>query len=62
MQNDVVKAFRQRLVRAGFTDIHIYVYADDLYNVRCISPSGKRIYRRMSSVDMFCTPRLVWFD
>lgn len=62
MQNNVVKAFRQRLVRGGFTDIYIYDNGDGSYSVGCTSPDGDRIRRRMFPVDMYNTPHLVWFD
>lgn len=62
MQDNVVKAFRQRLVRNGFTDVWINSCGDDTYIVGCISPFGERIRRRMSPMQMSITPRLVWFD
>lgn len=62
MQNNDIKAFRQRLVRGGFTNIRIYHYKFDLYSVYCISSSGEIIDRLMSIFEIRNTPHEVWFD
>ena len=62
MQNNEVKAFRQRLVRAGFTDICIFDCYNGLYQVYCTFPDGKRINKKMSIEEICNTPRVVWFD
>lgn len=64
MQNNEVKAFRQRLIRAGFKDISIkYCYdGSGDYRVSCVSPMGTPIHRRMDILMMRATPRVVWFD
>ena len=45
MQVNEIKAFRQRLVRAGFTHVHIYKVDPILYIYRviCNCPTGERI-------------------
>lgn len=62
MQSNDIKAFRQRLVRAQFTDISIYDNGYGFYTVYCISPKGEKIQRRMSITEIRNTPRIVWFD
>lgn len=62
MQNNVVKSFRQRLVRGGFTDISIYDNYRGKYYVRCVSPEGKSIQVQLTEVEMDNIPRTVWFD
>lgn len=62
MQNKVVKAFRQRLVRAGFTDISIYNNYRGTYYVRCVSPEGKAIQVQLTETQLDNIPRVVWFD
>lgn len=62
MQNKKVRAFRQRLVRGGFTDISIYDNAYGRYTVYCTSPDGEKIRRNMTIVEMNNTPHHVWFD
>ncbi|MBO5395391.1 MAG: hypothetical protein J6A97_00755 [Clostridia bacterium] len=62
MQRNEVKAFRQRLVRAGFTDICIYEQFTGDYIVSCRSSTGDRINKVMTIAKMNNTPRVVWFD
>lgn len=62
MQSNIVKAFRQRLVRAGFTDINIYDNFDGSFSVGCVSPQGERVRRRMFLSQIQNSPRVVWFD
>lgn len=62
MQNKNVKAFRQRLVRAGFVDISIYKNYRGIYYVRCVSPEGKSIQVQLTEIEMNYIPRIVWFD
>lgn len=63
MQRNEIKAFRQRLVRAGFTKICIDHYGQGLYKVFCIPPDGKGFISKMLRVsDMVNIPRTVWFD
>lgn len=45
MQDKNVRAFRQRLIRAGFTDASISCYRDDVY-LHCISPQNETIKRK----------------
>lgn len=62
MQRNEVKAFRQRLIRAGFEDISVYNNCNGTYTVYCTAPDGTKI--RLSSVTleyMNNTPRTVWF-
>lgn len=62
MQNKVVRAFRQRLVRGGFIDISIYSNYRGIYYVRCVDPKGKSIQVQLTEEHMDNIPRLVWFD
>ena len=62
MQRNEIKAFRQRLTRAGFTNIHISSFADDMYYVSCQSSDGDKFIYIMSIVEINNTPHLVWFD
>ena len=62
MQNNDIKAFRQRLVRAGFTDIRIYDMGFSFYHVLCISPIGEKIDKRMYITEIRNIPRTVWFE
>ena len=62
MQNNTVKAFRQRLVRAGFTDICISNSYRGYYFFSCISPDGVKIERLLTEIEMINIPRTVWFD
>lgn len=61
MQCNEIKAFRQRLVRAGFYDICIYDTYNG-YNLLCYSPDGVRINKVMTIDEIRNTPRVVWFD
>ncbi|MBE6767496.1 MAG: hypothetical protein E7549_01120 [Ruminococcaceae bacterium] len=61
MQENFIKAFRQRLLRAGFTDVSISGYCG-LYYVYCVSPSGEKICRVMDKEEIVNTPKTVWFD
>lgn len=62
MENNIVKAFRQRLKRGGFTDISIYDQCNGTYSVYFRDSSGKFDSRVMTELQMENTPRLVWFD
>lgn len=62
MQNNVVKAFRQRLVRFGFTDISIYDEGNGYYRVYCTSSNNKRFNECLSLIDMRALPRHVFFS
>lgn len=65
MQKNEVKAFRQRLVRAGFFDISIFERSDGSYSVYCSRYVDGSIvnYREVMSLErMICIPRVVWFD
>lgn len=62
MQNNIAKAFRQRLARASYTEISIYrVYSfgREFYRVRCRSPRGEWIDKLLSLTEMDCRPRSV---
>lgn len=62
MQANFIKAFRQRLVRAGFTDIRIYDDYNGRYTVWCTDPGGKKIRASMTQGEIENTPKVVWFD
>lgn len=62
MENNIVKAFRQRLKRAGFTDISIYSQFNGSYFVSFRDKAGKCDCREMTEIQMNNTPHLVWFD
>lgn len=62
LENNIVKAFRQRLKRGGFTEISIYDQFNGTYRVYFCDSSGKRDSRVMTELQMEGTPRLVWFD
>lgn len=62
MENNIVKAFRQRLKRAGFTDISIYNEFNGSYRVFFRDKTGKFDGRVMTEIQMKNTPHLVWFD
>lgn len=61
MQLKEVRAFRQRLVRGGFTDISIYNNFNSTYTVYCTSPHNEKIWVVLSIIQMNAIPRLVWF-
>lgn len=62
MQRNEVKAFRQRLIRAGFEDISVYDNFDGTYTVYCTAPDGMKIrLPRVTLEYMNATPRTVWF-
>ena len=44
MQDYRVRAFRQRLIRSGFKDVHIDCYSGCAI-VTCLSPCGEKIHR-----------------
>lgn len=44
MQSNAVKAFRQRLIRAGFKNIHISCYRDTVY-LSCLTRDNNIIQR-----------------
>lgn len=56
MQSNVVKAFRQRLIRAGFTSVSIDCYGV-FYFVSCVSPDGDCISKHMDEREMISSPR-----
>lgn len=61
MDNKIIKAFRLRLKRAGFTFITIYDNCNGTYAVQC--NKGDLFYsRRMTTEEIINTPHLVWFD
>lgn len=62
MENNIVKAFRQRLKRGGFTDISIYNRCKGEYTVSFFDRDGKYDCRVMTEIQMQNTPHLVWFD
>lgn len=61
MQCNEIKAFRQRLVRAGFYDISIFETYNG-YNLYCYSPDGVLINKDMTIEEIRNTPRVVWFE
>ena len=62
MENNIVKAFRQRLKRGGFSDISIFGQCNGTYRVYFCDSHGNRDYREMTEIQMQNTPHLVWFD
>lgn len=62
MQNNVVKAFRQRLIRAGFRDITIYDCCNGEYIVYATDSFGVEYRRRLTELGMASLPRIVWFE
>lgn len=62
MENNIVKAFRQRLKRGGFTEISIYNQYNGTYRVYFSDRDGNRVSREMTEIQMNNTPHLVWFD
>lgn len=72
MQSNVVKAFRQRLVRAGFTSIYISRLRGGKYSLICKPPKnnstlkalseGGYICRELTELQMNALPRVVWFE
>lgn len=61
MERNEVKAFRQRLVRGGFTDICIYDTFRGQYSVQCVTPQGDRICVYLTVEQMKNIPRKVYF-
>lgn len=61
MQDNRVKAFRQRLVRAGFTDISIFADGNDQYTVYATDRFGLKYRECMSVIRMESLPRITWF-
>lgn len=62
-----IKAFRQRLIRAQFSDVQILCLWfrngwDACFLVKCKDIDGNLIERNMSIDKIRNTPRLVWFD
>ena len=51
MQDNKIKAFRQRLIRAGFKDIHIFCYKHCVC-LDCFSPRGEEIHRILVLKDL----------
>lgn len=62
MDNNIVKAFRQRLKRGGFTDVSIYDQCNGKYTVTFRDINGRYDRREMTEIQMQNTPHLVWFD
>ncbi|MBE6638692.1 MAG: hypothetical protein E7616_04455 [Ruminococcaceae bacterium] len=62
MQPNFIKAFRQRLVRAGFTDIEIYDNYNGRYSVWCTDLNGNKIRVNMTKEEIVNTPRVIWFE
>lgn len=63
MQSNVVKAFRQRLVRGGFSTISIWERSDGSYFVDCFAPrTFEKISLVLTETQMQNIPRTVWFE
>ena len=58
MQNNIVKAFRQRLVRCGFTFVRIYNYGQGLFRVSYVSPEGITDFAYVRLSEMPSLPRV----
>ncbi len=56
MQTNTVKAFRQRLIRAGFTDVRLSQYHEYIF-LCCISPYGALIERTFTPDEVSSLPR-----
>ena len=61
MDNKIIKAFRLRLKRAGFTCITIYDNCNGIYAVQC-KIGDSFISRCMTTEEIINTPHLVYFD
>ena len=63
MQRNEVKAYRQRLLRAGFTDIFIMDNGNGTYFVSCTAPDGTRIREHRVTIETMCaTPKVIYFS
>lgn len=60
MQSNIVKAFRQRLIRAGFTDVTIFNCYNGSYYVSCFDSKGNFIREVLTEVQMRNRPFCVW--
>lgn len=56
MQTNTVKAFRQRLIRAGFTNVRLSQYRDFII-LYCISPYGREIEKTYMVDEVSSLPR-----
>ena len=62
MQDNVVKRYRARLLREGYTNVCITDYSErGFYFVSCVSPLGIRISTRVSCRTILVVPRRVYF-
>lgn len=61
MQPNVVKAFCQRLGRAGFTDVMIFDCCNGSYILSCCDRDGKIIRGTLTEVQMRNRSFCVWF-
>lgn len=63
MQSNIVKAFRQRLVRGGFSTISIWERSDGSYFLDCFAPrTFEKISLVLTETQMQNIPRTVWFE
>lgn len=56
MQTNTVKAFRQRLIRAGFTNVRLSQYREFIF-LYCISPYGREIEKTYMVDEVSSLPR-----
>ena len=57
MQNNIVKAFRMRLIRNGFTNVSIdFLKFYGVYHLSCLSPNGQIIIKNLSLTEMSSIP------
>ena len=62
MQLPEVKSYRQRLIRAGFTDVSIYDNYKGTYPVYCTALNVTKIVEcSVTITQMNATPRLLYF-
>jgi hypothetical protein len=61
MQSDFIKAFRERLRRAGYYDVSIYSTRTVDEYIVYVSKNGKDYRYRMNKQQIISCPSLVWF-
>lgn len=59
MQPNYVKAFRQRLIRSGFTDVTIDIFNGVCF-VSCLSPDGERVRKHLTESEVRSSPRRIY--
>lgn len=62
MQDNIIKAFRQRLIRHGYYDISIYDNFNGTYSLWFKDSNHQTVSYVLTLEQMANIPRLVWFD